>query len=131
MHDAVTTVPAPPGAAITACAGHGDQLLLAGERALFASADAATFEPVAALAPGERVGAIGAGPAGFAVTGSTSTGDGFLLAGPDVRRPARVEVPGLGGAGEQVPTGVIVRADDIVVLGMADGAPVSWPVAVG
>ena len=127
----MTTVPAPPGAAITACAGDGDQLLLAGERALFASADAATFEPVAALAPGERVGAIGAGPAGFAVTGSTVTGDGFLLAGADVRRPARVEVPGLGGVGEQVPTGVIVRADDIVVLGMADGAPASWPVPFG
>ena len=84
----MTTVPAPPGATLTACAGDGDHLLFAGDRALFASADAATFEPLAALAPGDRIGAIGAGPAGFAVTGTTVTGDGFLLAGTDVRQPA-------------------------------------------
>ena len=98
---------------------------------LFASADGATFEPVAGLAPGELVTAVGAGPAGFAVTGRTVAGDGFLLAGSDVRLPARLDVPGLGGIGEQVPSGVVVRDDSVVVLGMTDGAPTSWPVSVG
>ena len=35
-------------------------------------------------------------------------------------------MPALGGAGVQEPTGVVVRADDVVVLGLADGAPTSW-----
>ena len=109
--DAVSTVPAPTGTALTACAGDGDDLLLAGDRVLFSSSDGATFEPLVVLAPGERVGAVGAGPAGFAVvTGQAVTGDGFLLAGADVRQLGqRLDVPGLGGPGEQLPTGVIVR----------------------
>ena len=50
--DAVTTVPAPLGSSITRVRGRRrPSCCFAGERALFASADAATFEPVAVLAP--------------------------------------------------------------------------------
>ena len=75
------------------------------------------------LAPGDTVTAVAAGPAGFAAAGTTVTGDGFVLHGP-----APAGCPGstrraLGGPGEHEPTGVAVRAEDLVVLGLADGAP--------
>jgi hypothetical protein len=51
-----------------------------------------------------------------------------VLLGPTL---ARRPVPGLVGPGTHVPTGVVVRADDVVVLGLADGAPATWVVPVG
>jgi hypothetical protein len=75
------------------------------------------------LGPGEQITAIAAGPSGPAVVGTTADGDGFLLLGPTL---ARVGVPAMTGAGTHVPTGVVVRPDDVVVLGLADGAPATW-----
>ena len=80
------------------------------------------------LGAGDRVGAVASGPAGFAVTGTTVTGDGFVLAGPRPRQLGAVDAPALGGVGDHVPTGLIVRDGTVVVLGLADGAPMSWPI---
>jgi len=105
-------------------------VLLAGERSLVATSDLATFEVVGSLGAGERVTAVAAGPAGFAATGTTVTGDGFVLAGSSPARLGPLDASAVGGVGEQVPTGLVVRDTDVVVLGLADGAPASWPVAI-
>lgn len=130
--ETVLTAPGPANLALPACAGDGQAVLLAAAGTLVASADAVTFTPVtAALGPSDRVTAIAAGPAGFAVTGTTVTGDGFVLHGARSDGLARLDAPALGGPGDQEPTGLVVGADDIVVLGLDDGAPTSWRLPLG
>ena len=110
--DVVTTVPAPPG--ISDHRVRGPRRRVAARRGAVAvrvSRRRRRSSRVAALAPGERIVAIGAGPAGFAVTGSHGRrATASSSPATDVRQLARVEVPALGGVGEQVPTGVIVGA---------------------
>ena len=60
--------------AVTSCAGDGDVVLLAADRALLTSSDGATVVPLGGLAPGEVVTGVAAGPGGFAVTGTTPGG---------------------------------------------------------
>ena len=117
--DAVT-IPArgPDGVTVTSCAGDGDVVLLAADRALLTSSDGATVVPLGGLAPGEVVTGVAAGPGGFAVTGTRPGSDGFLLVGSSPDALVRVEVPALGGAGVQEPTGVVVHDDGVVVLGL-------------
>ncbi len=118
----------PAGAAPEHCAGDGRAVLLAGPGALLASTDATTFRPVPGLGVGDTVTAVAAGVDGFAVAGSTAGGDGFVLAGADPSTLQALDAPLLTGVGEHDPTGVIVRAHDVLVLGLGDGGPVVWPV---
>jgi hypothetical protein len=118
----------PAGATPERCAGDGRAVLLAGPRTLLASTDDTDFDAVGGLAVGETVTAVAAGAAGFAVAGSTPGGDGFVLAGADPSALRRLDAPLLAGAGEHLPTGVVVRARDVLVLGLGDGGPAVWAV---
>jgi hypothetical protein len=112
----------------TGCAAVGDETVVVGADAAIAIGDDAQPRPLDVLQRGERITAIAAGPSGPAVVGTTGDGDGFLLLGATL---ARVRVSGLAGPGTHAPTGVVVRAGDVVVLGLADGAPATWVVPAG
>jgi len=122
----VEVAPAPLDLAPIGCAAIDDETVVVGADAAIAIGDDTSPRPLDVLRRGERITAIAAGPSGPAVVGTTADGDGFLLLGPTL---ARVRVPDMVGPGTHVPTGVVVRTDDVVVLGLADGAPATWVVA--
>ena len=123
-----TARPGPAGPAPIGCAATPDGVVVAAATALARSRDGVTFEPLDVLRPRDTVTALAGGPSGVAIVGVDATGDGFVLAGPP-SAPQRVEAPSLTGVGDHVPTGVVARADGVLVLGLADGAPATWSVA--
>jgi hypothetical protein len=129
--ETVTTATGPAGLTSPGCAGNGETILMAVEGSVIASTDGITFTPVATVGPGERVTALAAGPSGFAVAGTTVTGDGFVLHGGRADALRRLAAAALGGPGDQEPTGLVVRAGDVVVLGLDDGAPTTWRLPIG
>ena len=78
--------------------------------------------------PASTVAAVAAGPGAVAVTGTTPLGDGFVLLLGPTGRATRLDAPVLAGPGEHRPTGVVVGAAAVIVLGLGDGAPTAWRV---
>lgn len=125
---AVDARPGPPGPAPRWCASEDGGVLVASDRTIATTTDGVLFQPVDVLGPGERVVAVASGRAGVAVVGTTASGDGFLFVGPRAEDLQRVAEPSLVGPGAQTPTDVVVRRDDIVVVGLINGAPTTWRV---
>jgi hypothetical protein len=124
-----TARPGPPGAAPIGCASTNDAVVVAAADGVTSTVDGERYDALDVLRPGEAISAVAAGPGAVAVVGTTPQDDGFVvLLGPD-GRPTRLDDPALGGRGDHVPTGVVVRATDIIVLGLDDGAPRSWRIA--
>ncbi len=121
--------PGPPGSAPVGCASTHDVIFLASAGTVMSTVDAERYEPLDVLRPGEAVTAVAAGPGAIVVTGTTSLGDGFVLLLGPTGRAIRLDAPVIGGPGDHVPTGVVVSAADVVVLGLGDGAPTAWRVA--
>ena len=121
-------LPGPPGSPPVGCASTPDAIFVASADAVTSTVDGERYEPLDVLRPGEQVAAVAAGPGAVAVTGTTPLGDGFVLLLGPTGRATRLDAGVLAGPGDHLPTGVVVGAAAVIVLGLGNGAPTAWRV---